>query len=73
MQQSGCAAMVNTSPEPVSNVVVSTGEDVATAGLLAARHCQSVCCRAVALILVLASLWLILSARRVVGRLLNRS
>ena len=28
------APLVNASPEPFSNVIVSTGEDVATAGLL---------------------------------------
>ena len=71
--KAGARAMVNTSPEPVSNVVVSTGEDVATAGLLALAIANPVAAALVALILVLASLWLILSARRVVGRLLNRS
>jgi hypothetical protein len=34
--KAGTRALVNTSPEPVSNIVVSTGEDVATGGLLAA-------------------------------------
>lgn len=32
--KAGARAMVNTSPEPFSNAVVSTGEDVATGGLL---------------------------------------
>ena len=32
--KSSARAVVNTSPEPVSNMVVSTGEDVATGGLL---------------------------------------
>ena len=32
--KSGARAIVNTSPEPVSNAVVSTGEDVAAGGLL---------------------------------------
>lgn len=32
--KAGTRAVVNTSPEPVSNLVVSTGEDVATAGSL---------------------------------------
>ena len=32
--KSGARALVNTSPEPVSNAVVSTGEDIATGGLL---------------------------------------
>jgi hypothetical protein len=66
-------AMVNTSPEPVSNMVVSTGEDIATAGLLALALANPVAAALIALILALASLWLILSARRLVRRVLNRS
>jgi hypothetical protein len=65
--------MVNTSPEPVSNMVVSTGEDIATAGLLTLAIANPVAAALIALILVLASLWLILSARRLVRRVLNRS
>ncbi|NJC06423.1 hypothetical protein GGQ97_002216 [Sphingomonas kaistensis] len=66
-------AMVNTSPEPVSNIVVSTGEDIAAVGLLALAIANPVAAALIALILVLASLWLILSARRLVRRVLNRS
>lgn len=33
--KAGTRAVVNASPEPVSNIVVSTGEDVVTTGLLA--------------------------------------
>ena len=33
--KAGARTLVNTSPEPVSNVVVSTAEDVTTGGLLA--------------------------------------
>ena len=36
--KAGARTLVNTSPEPVSNVIVSTAEDVTTGGLLAARH-----------------------------------
>ena len=32
--KAGARALVNTSPEPVSNAVVSTGEDIASGGLL---------------------------------------
>jgi hypothetical protein len=66
-------AMVNTSPEPVSNMVLSTGEDIATAGLLALAIANPVAAALIALSLVLASLWLIFSARRLVRRVLNRS
>jgi hypothetical protein len=71
--KAGARAMVNTSPEPVSNVVVSTAEDVATAGLLALAIANPIAAALIAMVLVLASLWLILAARRAVGRLLNRT
>jgi len=64
---------INTSPEPVSNMIVSTGEDVATVGLLALAIANPIAAVLIALILVLASLWLIVAARRVVRRVLNRS
>lgn len=65
-------AVVNTSPEPVSNMVVSTGEDLATVGLLALAIANPIAAALIALILVLTSLWLIFAARRVVRRVLNR-
>lgn len=65
--------MVNTSPEPVSNMVMSTGEDIATAGLLALAIANPIAAALIAVILVLASLWLVLSARRLLRRVLNRS
>lgn len=71
--KAGARAMVNASPEPFSNIAVSAGEDVATAGLLALGIANPIAAALVALILVLLSLWLILAARRAVGRLLNRS
>ena len=51
--KAGARTLVNTSPEPFSNIVVSTGEDVATAGLLALAIANPV---AAALIAVAASL-----------------
>jgi hypothetical protein len=71
--KAGARAIVNTSPEPVSNVVVSTGEDIATAGLMALAIANPLAAALIALILVLGSLWLILAARRVARRLLNRT
>ena len=65
-------AVVNTSPEPVSNMVVSTGEDIATVGLLALAITNPIAAALIALILVLVSLWLIVTARRLVRRVLNR-
>jgi hypothetical protein len=66
-------ATVNTSPEPVSNIIVSTGEDIATAGLLALAIANPIAAALIAFTLVLASLWLILAARRLVRRVLNRN
>jgi hypothetical protein len=63
--------LVNASPEPVSNVVVSTGEDVATGGLLAHAIDYPIAAAAIALALVLLSIWLVVSARRALRRFLE--
>lgn len=69
--KAGARTMVNASPEPFSNIAVSTGEDVATAGLLALALANPVAAALIALILVLLSLWLVLAARRALKRLLE--
>jgi hypothetical protein len=69
--KAGARTLVNASPEPVSNIVVSTGEDVATAGLLALAIANPIAAAIVALILVILSLWLVLSARRALKRILE--
>jgi hypothetical protein len=68
--KAGARTLVNTSPEPYSNVVVSTGEDIATGGLLALAIANPVAAALIALILVILSLWLVLAARRALKRLL---
>jgi hypothetical protein len=62
---------VNTSPEPVSNIIVSTGEDVATAGLLALAFAYPVTAAAIALGLAALMVWLLLKLRRFVRRALG--
>lgn len=65
-------AVVNTSPEPVSNAVVSTGEDIATVGLLwLAYEYPAIAAgiAAVLLLLVVALLWM---AQRIVKRVFFR-
>ena len=62
--KAGARTLVNASPEPFSNVVVSTGEDVATAGLLALAIANPIAAALIALILVILSLWLVIAARR---------
>jgi hypothetical protein len=68
--KAGARAVVNASPEPFSNVAVSTGEDIATGGLFALAIANPIAAALVALILVLLSLWLILAARRLMRRFL---
>jgi hypothetical protein len=69
--KAGARAMVNASPEPVSNVVVSTGEDVATFGLLALAIANPIAAALIAIILVLLSLWLVIAARRLLRRIIE--
>jgi uncharacterized protein DUF4126 len=69
--KAGARAMVNASPEPFSNVVVSTGEDIATGGLLALAIANPIAAALIAIILVLLSLWLVLAARRLLRRLIE--
>ncbi len=52
--KAGARALVNTSPEPVSNAVVSTGEDIAAGGLLFLAFANPV------VALIIASLLLVL-------------
>jgi hypothetical protein len=69
--KAGARALVNASPEPVSNVIVSTGEDVATAGLLGLAIAYPIAAAAIALVLVALSMWLVLAARRMLRRILE--
>jgi hypothetical protein len=70
--KAGARTLVNASPEPFSNIVVSTAEDVATGGLLALAIANPVAAALIAAILVLLSLWLVVAARRALKRLMNR-
>ena len=67
--KAGARSLVNASPEPFSNIAVSTGEDIVTGGLLALAISNPIAAVLVALILVIASLWLVLAARRALRRL----
>ena len=69
--KAGARALVNASPEPVSNIVVSTGEDVATAGLLALAIANPVVAAIIAVLLIGLSVWLVVKARRFLRRLLE--
>lgn len=70
--KAGARGVVNASPEPVSNVVVSTAEDVATAGLLWAAYEYPYIAGGIALVLLALTVWLLLTARRVLKRIFGR-
>lgn len=57
-------AVVNISPEPVSNAVVSTGEDVATGGLLALAIAFPPLAIIIAILLAVAAVIVIVALRR---------
>jgi hypothetical protein len=68
--KAGARTLVNVSPEPFSNIAVSTAEDVTTAGLLALAIANPIAAALIAAILVILSLWLVLAARRALQRLI---
>ena len=70
--KAGARTLVNASPEPFSNVAVSTAEDVATGGLFALAIANPIAAAIIAFALVLLSLWLVIAARRALKRLLDR-
>lgn len=61
-------AAVNTSPEPVSNVVLSTAEDVVTGGLLALAFTNPVIAAAIAIVLLGLVIWGLFAAKRALKR-----
>lgn len=67
--KAGARAVVNTSPEPVSNVAVSSVEDVATAGLLWVAYEYPYAAGAIALALLGLTVWLLLAVRRLMRRI----
>lgn len=71
--KAGARTLVNTSPEPVSNIVVSTAEDVTTGGLLALAIAYPIAAAIIAAMLVALSIWLVVAARRALRRLLGGS
>ena len=64
-------AVVNTSPEPFSNVAVSTSEDVAVAGLAAIALAFPVAAVIIAAIMLVASLIALAALRRMLQRMLG--
>ena len=69
--KAGTRAVVNASPEPVSNMALSTVEDVATIGLLYFVYEYPVAAGVIALVLLALTAWLLMLARRVIRRALS--
>ena len=67
--KAGARAVVNTSPEPVSNIAVSGVEDFATAGLLWLAYEYPYAAGGIALGLLLLAIALLLLARKVIRSL----
>ena len=70
--KAGARAVVNTSPEPVSNIAVSGVEDVATAGLLYLAYEYPYAAGGIAIGLLLLAIGLLLLARKVIRKLIGR-
>lgn len=67
--KAGTRAVVNASPEPFSNIAVSTGEDVVTGGLLALAIANPEAAVMIALLLAAAAIYALIIVRRVLNRL----
>lgn len=63
--------LVNASPEPFSNAVVSAGEDVATAGVAALAFANPVIAAGLAGAMLIASVVALIALRRMVKRLMG--
>jgi hypothetical protein len=62
--KAGARAAINTSPEPVSNIMMSTVEDVATGGLLALTFANPLVAAAIAVVLLGLTIWGLLKVRK---------
>ncbi len=70
--KAGTRAAVNTSPEPVSNLVASTAEDVLVGGLLALVLAYPLVALGTVLVLVATALWLLPKLVRFIRRVFAR-
>ena len=70
--KAGARGVVNASPEPVSNIAVSSAEDVATIGLLYLAYEFPVAAGVIALVLLVFVIWLIWLARKLVRGFFGR-
>ncbi len=71
--KAGTRAAINLSPEPVSNMVVSTGEDIAAGGLLVLAFANPVAAAVIAALMVAFTTWALWKTSRWFRRLMNRA
>ena len=67
--KTGTRAAANTSPEPFSNMALSTGEDVVTGGLLALMLADPATAIVIAIVLLVACIGVLLLLRRLIKQL----
>ncbi len=70
--KAGARAVVNASPEPFSNMVVSTTEDMMTSGLLLVAYKYPLAAGGIAVLLLALAVWLLIMARRLLKRIFGR-
>lgn len=70
--KAGTRAVINTSPEPVTNVAMSGIEDIVTGGLLAVAFANPMAAAIIAGVLLVLVVSLLLWARRLLRRLFGR-
>ena len=70
--KAGARAVINTSPEPFSNIAVSTAEDVATGGLLFLAFSEPLAAGAIALVLAVLAIALLIFAGRMLKQLFGK-
>ena len=70
--KAGSRALINTSPEPFSNIAASSSEDVLVGGLLVLVLAYPWVAAGVVLVLVVLALWLLPKLARYIARLVRR-
>ena len=70
--KAGARAAINTSPEPVSNIAMSTAEDIATVGLLWFIYEYPVAAAGVALVLLALAIGTVILLRRLIKRVFGK-
>ena len=69
--KAGTRAAVNTSPEPFSNIALSTGEDIATGGILALILAEPTTAIVVAVLLLVGVVFVLLLLHRLIKQFLR--